>query len=66
MKITVNKDKCIGCGLCDPVSAGIFGLGSDGKAVVNEGVDTQTASVIENVKQAAASCPTGAIEITES
>ncbi|AJD30306.1 ferredoxin [Clostridium sporogenes] len=32
MKIEIDKDKCIGCGLCRDIGDGLFKIGEDGKA----------------------------------
>lgn len=58
MKVRVNKDACIGCGLCASLCEA-FGIGDDGLAeVVNEAAAAEDA-----VNDAAASCPVGAIEV---
>lgn len=57
--VKVNKDKCIGCGACTAIAPEIFDFDDDGlaKVIKNE--------VNEDVKIAAESCPTEAIEIKE-
>ncbi|MFA5351865.1 MAG: ferredoxin [Candidatus Gracilibacteria bacterium] len=55
-KITVNKAKCIGCGICVSICPDIFEMGADGKSqVINEAA--------EGGEAAASSCPVGAITI---
>ena len=49
----VDKDLCIGCGLCTGVAPGAFAFGDDGKAEV---VGDDPA-----VEEAKESCPVGAI-----
>lgn len=58
-KVTVNKDKCIGCGACTATCPEVFEFDDDGlaKAVKDE--------VNDDVKTAAEGCPTEAIEIKE-
>ena len=58
-KVTVNKDKCIGCGACTATCPEVFEFDDDGlaKAVKNE--------INDDVKMAAECCPTEAIEIEE-
>ncbi len=51
----VNKEKCIGCGLCVSICGEVFELGSDGKACV------KAQKKLPCVKEAADSCPVGAI-----
>ncbi len=57
--IKVNKDKCIGCGACTATAPEVFDFDDDGlaKVIKNE--------VNDDVKMAAESCPTEAIEIDE-
>jgi ferredoxin len=53
--IKINKEKCIGCGLCVSVCEEVFELGDDGKAKVKEQKD------VPCVEQAVKSCPVQAI-----
>jgi ferredoxin len=55
VKIRVDKEKCIGCGLCASLCAEVFTMGSDGKASVKAQKD------IACVKEALESCPVNAI-----
>ncbi|NFI67414.1 hypothetical protein FC922_11545 [Clostridium botulinum] len=32
MKIEIDKDKCIGCGLCEEIGDGLFKVGEEDKA----------------------------------
>lgn len=58
-KVTVNKEKCIGCGACTATCPEVFEFDDDGlaKAVKDE--------INDDVKMAAEGCPTEAIEINE-
>lgn len=60
-KCSVNKDLCIGCGLCTSVCPDVLVIGDDGLAecVTNE-VPADLEAVME---EAAASCPVQAIEL---
>ena len=60
MKVKVNQDVCIGCGLCTGIAAAIFELTDDGRA--NAVVEDVPADEEANVEEAANSCPVGAIE----
>ena len=51
---SVNKEKCIGCGLCTEICPEGFEMGDDGKAKVKS-TDAECA------KKAAEKCPVGAI-----
>ncbi|MDP6627973.1 MAG: ferredoxin, partial [Methanopyri archaeon] len=37
MSVSIDKDVCIGCGLCTSVCEEVFELGDDGKSQVIEG-----------------------------
>ncbi len=69
MKVWVNKEECIGCGVCVAIAPNYFVLEDDGKSVAINGdakgkVDVNPGDE-ELVKTAAQSCPTGAIKIEE-
>jgi ferredoxin len=53
--VNVNKEKCIGCGLCASLCNEVFEMGSDGKAKV------KAKKNLPCVKEAADSCPVNAI-----
>jgi ferredoxin len=53
--VKVNKEKCIGCGLCASICKEVFAMGKDGKAFVKE------QKKIPCVKEAVESCPVTAI-----
>jgi ferredoxin len=55
VKIVIDKDKCIGCGLCPTICSEVFAMGKDGKAFVKAQKD------IACVKEALESCPFSAI-----
>ena len=52
---SVDKEKCIGCGLCASTCGEVFEMGDDGKAKVKAQKD------LPCVKEAAESCPVNAI-----
>jgi len=56
MRIKIDKDKCIGCGLCEGICGGLFQMGDDGKAFVKN-----PHLIIYCVQSAADECPTDAI-----
>jgi ferredoxin len=58
-KVRIDKDACIGCGLCNSIAAGVFDWDDDGKmkAVVN----VVPAGEESAVEEAVNSCPTAAI-----
>lgn len=53
--VKIDKNKCIGCGLCAELCPEIFEIGEDGKA----GVKKQ--KKLPCVKDAIEACPVGAI-----
>lgn len=59
MKAEVDKDTCIGCGLCPSICEEVFQLGDDGKAFAIE--DDVPDSCEDLAKDAEASCPVAAI-----
>lgn len=58
VKIKIDADKCVGCGSCAAVSQ-TFEI-RDGKAVLKN-----MPAKITNEKEAANSCPVGAIEVSD-
>ena len=63
MKVTVDNDRCIGCGACAAMCSDVFELDDQGFSYVH--VDKIKKELEEEVKDAAESCPTGAIEVEE-
>lgn len=62
MSYRINKEKCIGCGLCTNLCPEVFELGEDGKARVKQRADLgKNNKCVEKAKE---SCPVGAIEET--
>ncbi len=60
MKVTIDKNLCLGCGTCVAIAPKSFKLGNDGKAEVIEPMgDKETA-----IKEAIDSCPVSAIKST--
>lgn len=53
--VKIDKEKCIGCGLCAELCGEVFEMQGDGKAGVKEDKN------IPCVKDAIASCPVDAI-----
>ncbi len=63
MKVHVDKETCIGCGVCVAIAPKYFKIGDDGKSeAIKEEVESGDE---ELVRTAAQSCPTGSIKIEE-
>ncbi|MBN2016111.1 ferredoxin [Candidatus Dojkabacteria bacterium] len=60
-KIKIDTKKCIGCGTCVALAGKTFEMGADNKAKLKKGEADDDATVL----QAAQSCPTQAILLSE-
>lgn len=63
MKANVDKDTCIGCGLCPSICPEVFEMQDDGKAGVM--ADPVPDSAKDSAKEAEGSCPVNAISVEE-
>lgn len=57
LKITIDRDICIGAGSCELLAPDVFGVDDENKVFIKDGFDTDE----ETIKQAAMSCPVIAI-----
>ena len=65
-KVKVNKDGCIGCGMCTGICPEVFQLGDDSLSENKFGQGAEIpAETVDAAKEAADSCPTQAIEVEE-
>ncbi len=60
MKVTVDEETCIGCGLCAETCPDVFEL-KDDKAVAK--MDEVPDNLAESCREAAEACPVEAIQI---
>lgn len=61
MRITIDKEACTGCGVCESLCPDVFQIGEDEKAHI---VNAESCNE-SNCQEAADSCPTQAILIEE-
>lgn len=61
MKICINKNDCIGCGLCADIAPEVFEVDGATAAYIGEITDEN----INSAAEAADGCPVGAISIKE-
>ena len=58
MKVKIDTDNCIGCGLCTQIAPVVFKMEDDLAVVIDEVVP---AGEVDNVEESLESCPTEAI-----
>ena len=61
MKANVDKETCIGCGMCPSICPEVFDMDDDGKA--HTIVDEVPAGKEDEAQDAADSCPVNAISV---
>lgn len=62
-KVVVNKEKCLGCGMCVGINSDVFEFDDDGLAKAkNDNINEDNK---EEVNNAIDSCPVGAIEVKD-
>ena len=63
MKINIDQDKCLRCGMCTGIATDIFEFDDDGNIKANE--SNINADNKDSIKDAINSCPVGAISKEE-
>ncbi|WP_082692738.1 ferredoxin [Bacillus sp. FJAT-29814] len=61
MKVIINKNLCIGNGMCVGIAPEAFKIGSDGKSIAYN----QNPEISSLIREAEENCPVGAILIEE-
>ena len=62
-KVELNRDLCVGCGMCASNSEKYFEFGDDGLSqVIKEDIEAED---LDNLKETAELCPTEAISVVE-
>jgi ferredoxin len=62
MRANVNKETCIGCGVCESICPAVFALKNAVSEVIVDPVPPESEP---DCRDAMESCPVGAITITE-
>ncbi len=62
MKVTVDQDLCISCGVCIDLCPEVFDWNDDGNATVK--TDFVASELEDTAREASESCPTDAIPIS--
>ncbi len=69
MKISIDKNKCVKCGLCASLRPDVFVLGEDGIEIIKKTEDLAGEKIdeelIKDLKTIENDCPVGAIKIEE-
>lgn len=63
MKVTLDHEGCIGCGLCVSTCPAVFGLAADGKAEVVQPPISEEEK--DGARLSAENCPVSVIEAEE-
>lgn len=61
-EVFVDKDLCIGAGVCTAIAANTFELDEQGKAIILKGIDDDSK---DSILDAAKACPVAAIIIKQ-
>ena len=60
MKAIIDKESCVGCGLCANMCAEVFQMEDDKAIVIGDSIPDE---MLESAKEATSSCPVESIKI---
>lgn len=63
MKISVDRARCTGLGICEAYAPDLFEVNDDGDLVI--AIETVSRELVDAVQQAIASCPTEALRLQQ-
>lgn len=63
MRVSVDREKCMGCGVCESICPEVFQMGDDNIAKVLQ--DPVSDSLEPAAREAADSCPEEAIQVEQ-
>lgn len=63
MQVQVDYSRCTGLGVCESISPDVFAINADGSMELRTACPS--AELRQGIEEAAASCPTEAISITD-
>lgn len=61
MRISVDREKCTGLGICESLSPEVFEIDEDGALVLKD--ETVPDELVDEVRQAVDGCPTAALRL---
>jgi ferredoxin len=61
MKVTVDREKCTGLGICESLAPDVFEIDDDGTLVLNE--DAVSRVDVADIEAAVDGCPTAALRL---
>jgi ferredoxin len=63
MRVEVDRDKCVGHGICESIADDVFEVQDDGTVVIRD--DERPESDRNRMKQAVTQCPAAALRLAD-